>query len=213
MAASDHGANPESKRAPHRTPRMWVLAGANGSGNSTFYQLMLEPRGVRWINADDIARTMWPADPEGHSYAAAAVAAEQREAAVRAGIDFATETVFSHPSKLVLLHNARAAGYHVTLVYIHLASAELNVARVAQRVAQGGHNVPQDKIIARRARVQTLMGEAIAAADEAVILDNSDDDNPFVVVARVSGGVVTYQADGLPPDVTDVLATVRNLGR
>ena len=191
---------------------MWVLAGANGSGKSTFYRLMLAPRGVRWINADDIARTMWPADPEGHSYAAAAIAAEQREAAVRAGIDFATETVFSHQSKLALLHNARAAGYHVTLVYIHLASAELNVARVAQRVAQGGHNVPKDKIIARRARVKNLMVEAIAAADEAVIFDNSDDGNPFVVVARVSGGVVTYLAGGQSLEVTEVLPNSKNLG-
>ena len=114
---------------------------------------------------------------------------------MRAGIDFATETDFSHPSKLVLLHNARAAGYHVTLVYFHLASAELNVARVAQRVVEGGHNVPKDKIIARRARVKSIMGEAIVAADEAVILDNSDDGNPFVVVARVSGSVVTYLPD------------------
>jgi predicted ABC-type ATPase len=64
---------------------MWVLAGANGSGKSTFYRLMLEPRGVRWINADDIARTLWPADPERYSYAAAAIAADQREAAIRAG--------------------------------------------------------------------------------------------------------------------------------
>lgn len=184
---------------------MWVLAGANGSGKSTFYRLMLAPSGIRWINADDIARTLWPDDPEGHSYAAAAIAAERRDACLGAGLDFATETVFSHESKLALLHNARAQGRHVTLIYIHLASGELSVARVAQRVAEGGHAVPEAKIRTRRARVLTLMGEAIRAADDAVILDNSDDEQPFRVLAKVAQGVVTQCADVLPLEVRSML--------
>ena len=182
-----------------------MLAGANGSGKSTFHRLFLEQWGVHWINADDIARRLWPGDPEGHAYAAAAIAAEQREAALAAGLDFAAETVFSHESKLALLHNARSIGYRVTLIYLHLASAELNVARVAQRVADGGHAVPHDKITTRRSRVLALMGEAISVADEAVIIDNSDDRSPFVVVAQVRGGVVEHQAPRLPPELVAML--------
>lgn len=184
---------------------MWLLAGANGSGKTTFYRLFLKPSGVRWINADDIARTLWPNAPEEHSYAAGAIAADLREAAISAGADFATETVFSHQSKLALLHSARARGYRVTVVYVHLASAELNVARVSQRVTEGGHSVPEAKIRARRDRVLGLIREALAAADDAVVLDNSDDRDPFRVVARLAGGRVTQAAEALPGEVAALL--------
>lgn len=190
---------------PLRPPRMWVVAGANGSGKSTFYRLALQPLGVRWINADDIARALWPEDPEIHSYAAAAIAAERREASLLAGVDFATETVFSHESKLALLHNARTHGYRVTLIYVHLASAELNQARVAQRMAEGGHGVPSDKIVARRVRMLGLLSEAIAAADDALVLDNSSDVAPFVPLARITGGVVVMRGAQLPREVAEAL--------
>lgn len=184
---------------------MWVLAGANGSGKSTFYRLFLQPRGVRWINADDIARSLWPDNPEAHAYAAGQVAADMREMSLRSGTDFATETVFSHESKLALLHDAMARGYHVTLVFIHLATPELNVARVAQRVAAGGHTVPTEKILSRRKRVMTLMREALLAADEAVVLDNSDDGQPFVVLARMRRGGCVWMGEDVPPEVTALL--------
>lgn len=184
---------------------MWVLAGANGSGKSTFYRLFLQPRGVRWINADDIARSLWPNNPESHAYAAGQVAADLREISLRSRVDFATETVFSHESKLALIHDARARGYRVTLVYIHLVTPELNVARVAQRVADGGHAVPSEKILSRRPRVITLMREALIAADEAVVLDNSDDARPFVVMARLRHGQCVWVHNELPPEVVGLL--------
>jgi predicted ABC-type ATPase len=184
---------------------MWVLAGANGSGKSTFYRLFLQPHGVRWINADDIARSLWPDNPEVHAYAASQVAADMREMSLRSGTDFATETVFSHESKLALLHDARARGYRVTLVFFHLATPELNVARVAQRVAGGGHSVPIEKILSRRMRVMTLIREALLAADEAVVLDNSDDAQPFTVLARLQRGQCVWVHNEVPPGVAGLL--------
>lgn len=184
---------------------MWVLAGANGSGNSTFYRLFLQPRGIQWINADDIARSLWPDTPEAHSYAAGEIAADLRESVIARRQDFATATVFSHESKLALLHDARARGYRVTVVYVHLASAELNVARVAQRVAEGGHSVPEDKILARRERVLRLMREAFLIANDAAVLDNSDDREPFQVLVRISEGEVSVVADELPQEIKDLL--------
>lgn len=184
---------------------MWVLAGANGAGKSTFYRLVLQPRGVRWVNADEIARALWPEAADERAYAAGEIAAELRESAIAAGLDFATETVFSHESKLALVHNARAHGYRVTVVYVHLTSAELHVARVAQRVAEGGHSVPAAKILARRERVLRLMREALLVADDAVVLDNSDDRDPFRVVARISQRQVLWVAESVPEEVRDLL--------
>lgn len=194
-----------SPSVPVSRPHIWVLAGANGAGKSTFYRLVLQPRGIRWINAADIARTLWPDTAEDHAYAAGQIAAELRESMIADGLDFATETVFSHESKLALLHDARARGYRVTVVYVHLDNAELHLARVAQRVAEGGHSVPAAKVLARRGRVIRLMREALRVADDAVVLDNSDDRDPFRVVARLARGQVSWVAERLPGEVRNLL--------
>lgn len=171
-------------------PHLWLLTGANGAGKSTFYRTVLAHYGLAWINADEIAAQMWPDEPEAHSYTAAQIAADLRDQAIADQIDFVTETVFSHPSKLALLHTAKSAGYHITLVYIHLSQVQLNVARVHQRVIEGGHAVPEDKITQRAARLSALIREAIAAADDVLLIDNSDDEQPLRLVATIAAGVV-----------------------
>ncbi len=86
---------------------------------------------------------------ENISYKAAKLAAKLRTQLLQDGVSFCFETVFSHPSKIDFLAEAKALGYDIILIYIHLQNAELNLARVAQRVMQGGHSVPADKIINR----------------------------------------------------------------
>jgi predicted ABC-type ATPase len=81
----------------------------------------------------------------------------------------------SHPSKVDILVRAKAPGFHVHLVFVGTADPRMNVARVALRVAQGGHDVPTDRIVARWHRTMKLLHEAILAADEALVFDNSMD--------------------------------------
>lgn len=69
----------------------------------------------------------------------------------------AFETVMSHPSKVEFIQKAKNAGYYVQLVFVGLSSSELSFERVSQRVQRGGHDVPQDKIIARYDRVMALL--------------------------------------------------------
>jgi predicted ABC-type ATPase len=66
------------------------------------------------------------------------------------GISFCLETVFSHPSEIDYVAQAKALGYEVILVFIHLPMDQLNQARVAQHVSEGRHSVPTEKIVARR---------------------------------------------------------------
>jgi predicted ABC-type ATPase len=111
--------------------QLWILAGGNGAGKTTFYRLMLKPLGIPFINADQIAREIYPDDPEGNSYNAAKMAAQMCTEQIRAGNSFCFETVFSHPSKVDLLGRARALGYQIILVLIHLEHTDLNKARIA----------------------------------------------------------------------------------
>ena len=100
--------------------QLWVLAGGNGAGKTTFYNLHLAKYGIKFVNSDLIAINIDPENPEGSSYHAATVAAKIREDLISGGVSFCFETVFSHESKIDFIAQAKANGYKVILVYIHL---------------------------------------------------------------------------------------------
>ena len=145
--------------------QMWILVGGNGAGKSTFYRLMLKPRGIPFINADQIAREIYPDDSEGNSYNAAKIAEQMCTEQIQAGNSFCFETVFSHPSKVDFLGRARALGYQIILVLIHLEHTDLNKARISQGVSEGGHNVPDEKVEQRIPRTLAHVKKAIPLCD------------------------------------------------
>jgi predicted ABC-type ATPase len=169
--------------------RLDLVVGPNGAGKSTFVRFTLAPLIPEsvFVNADEIARHRWPKTPEAHAYEAAAVAARTRAKLINDRRPFIAETVFSHPSKLELIRDARAAGYTVVLVVL-LVPEDLAVQRVAKRVRAGGHSVPEQKIRERYRRLWPLAADAITIADTATVYDNSGRRGPRVV-AQLSEGV------------------------
>ena len=175
-----------------------MLVGGNGAGKSTFYDVYLKPQGILFINADEIAKTLDKENTEQASYRAAKIAERLRDDLLVKGISFCFETVFSHPSKIDFIAEAKAQGYEVILVFIHLDNDELNQARVAQRVSEGGHSVPAEKIISRIPRTLNHVRRAIPLADEIYFLDNSLIDDPFRQVAVIKSGILDMKTDVLP---------------
>ncbi len=172
--------------------QLWLLAGANGSGKSTFYHTQLEPLGLPFINADIIAREFFPNAPEAHSYDAAKIAEEIRQQLLFENRSFCFETVFSHPTKIDFVARAKSLGFEVILVFIHLDFVELNKARVSQRVREGGHFVPDDKVESRVPRTLANVKATLPLCDQARFLDNSSAFDPFRPVATYKNGLVTY---------------------
>jgi predicted ABC-type ATPase len=187
-------------------PQLWLLLGANGAGKTTFYDLYLAPRDVLFVNADRIARELSPRNPESASYAAARQAEVIREQLLRERVSFCFETVFSHPSKIDFVGKARAAGYEIVLVYIHLQHEQINIGRVQQRIAAGGHAVPHDKIIERIPRTLANVKKTIPLADHIELLDNSSRDNPYLRVASIRQGALHSPLDPLPEWATTLLS-------
>lgn len=179
-------------------PQLWLLAGGNGAGKSTFYEQFLEPRGVRLVNADRIARAISPESPETASYEAARTAARICSELLNKGMSFCFETVFSHPSKIDFAGAAKALGYDVIIVFIHLGDSSLNVARVAQRVADGGHDVPEEKITSRLPRTLEHIRQAVPLCDELHLVDNSSAEQPFKRIAEMRDGAVVQSVEPLP---------------
>lgn len=169
-------------------PVLHAIAGPNGAGKTTFYNLVLRPATrLPVINADIIAAERWPDDAAAHAYDAAALAAAGRAQHIAQRRSFVAETVFSHESKLDLIRDARDAGFQVTL-YVVLIPEELAVVRVVDRVVNGGHHVPEDKVRARFGRLWGLLRAAIGTADQAFIYDNTKAADPFRLVASFTKG-------------------------
>ena len=187
--------------------QLWVLAGGNGAGKSTFYKLHLARYGITFVNADLIAKDIDAQNSEDLSYHAATVAAIIREDLISQGVSFCFETVFSHESKIDFIAQAKANGYRIILVYIHLSDSHLNEARVKQRVSEGGHNVPIEKIHSRIPRTMKHIKTALSIVDEARILDNSFRDNPFQQLVVMKSGNYEAKVNPLPGWVKDLIPT------
>jgi predicted ABC-type ATPase len=184
-------------------PVLIFLAGPNGAGKSTFFEIYLETLGLPYVNADRIAQALradQPAPSADIDRRAFDEAERLRAALVEARLSFCTETVFSDPegAKLKFLEEARARGFAVFLVFIGLESPALSMARVKQRVEQGGHDVPIDRLRARFPRTLANLAAAVAVVDEAFVFDNSSYDTPFRIVAVYERGQVVRRHPPLP---------------
>jgi len=169
------------------TPVLHVIVGPNGAGKSTFHRSVLAPSALEFVNADNIAARLWPGEEEERSYDAARLAEERRADLLSERRSFVTETVFSHESKVDLLRRASEAGY-VVVLHVIMISEALAVERVAHRVANGGHSVPEDKIRSRHRRLWSHVARAAGIADETVVYDNSSASSPFKIVATYRSG-------------------------
>jgi predicted ABC-type ATPase len=128
-----------------------IIAGPNGAGKTTFARSFLprEANCPRFINADLIATGLSPFAPEAAALKAGRLMLQEMEECVCRGESFAFETTLSGLTYLSRIRRWRAQGYRVTLFFLSLPDAETAIARVAERVRQGGHHVPED-VIRRR---------------------------------------------------------------
>ena len=166
-------------------PIIVALAGSNGAGKTTFYHSQLAETGLRFINADDLA-----AELQIEAYAAAELAAQLRLALVAKRESFIFETVLSDPvgDKVQQLQDVAAEGYQVVLIFIQIADVETSIQRVSMRVAQGGHDVPDEKLRSRFVRTRENLNRAIVSLPHVIILDNSDLSHPYRLVAVYQNG-------------------------
>lgn len=171
-------------------PVLHLLAGCNGAGKSTLYERVIGPAtGLPFINADLIAKRVFPGDEERQSYEAARLAAAARDSAMGRGDSFVAETVFSHPSKVELVRRAVSLEYAVTL-HVVMVPEELAVVRTRLRREQGGHAVPEEKVRARYRRLWSIIEEAVAIAQGTIVYDNAQARRPFKIVARYREGML-----------------------
>ena len=170
-----------------RRPVVLALAGPNGAGKTTFYFSHLRAAGLRLVNADVLAREL-----DLDAYAAARLADSLRRELIAQRESFVFETVFSDPvgEKIEFLRQASEAGYTTILCFIGISGADVSDQRVAMRISQGGHDVPQAKLRERFPRVLANLKSAIGVLPHVWVYDNDDLARPFRLVAVVENGNV-----------------------
>jgi predicted ABC-type ATPase len=174
-----------------------VIGGPNGAGKTTTANRLL-PKELdlrEFLNADEIARGLAPFDPEGNAVPAGRLMIERIDQLVAAGKSFAFETTCAGHRQAKLLRRCREAGYRVTFIYLWLPSAQFAIERVAQRVAQGGHNIPEDVIVRRYAAgVYNMRHVFLPLADVASIYDNSVEPSVLIGAKDSASPFTVYDA-------------------
>lgn len=156
--------------------RIVVIAGPNGAGKTTFAnEFLAREAGVRaFVNADFIAWGLSPFDPVSPAGDAGRLMLREIQVRAQRGESFAFEMTLAGRAPLRWIRDWRRCGYHVTLFYLRLASAELAIGRVRARVEQGGHDVPESVIRRRFAKsLSNFVNLYRPVVDRWAVYDNS----------------------------------------
>lgn len=153
-----------------------IIAGPNGAGKTTFARsfLPVEANLPRFINADLIAAGLAPFMPETAAVKAARLMLREIEECTHRGDSFAFETTLSGLGYLRQIRQWRDQGYHVSLFFLKLPDAKTAIERVAERVQQGGHDIPESVIRRRFAAGWANFQEHYRSlVDDWVLYDNT----------------------------------------
>jgi predicted ABC-type ATPase len=159
-------------------PQLYIIAGCNGAGKTTA-SLTVLPEMLNcheFVNADMIAFGLSPLNPTGVAVAAGRIMLSRIKDLLDEGRDFAFETTLSTRSYVPLIHTAKEQGYTVTLLFFWLYSAEEALMRVAERVRNGGHDIPSEVVKRRYKRgIQNFHDLYRELVDAWLLFDNSDE--------------------------------------
>lgn len=115
-----------------------------------------------------------------NSYSVAIVADFFKEQYLKHRISFSFETVFSHPAKIDILRRAQAAGFKTYMYFVATENPVINVNRIKERVALGGHDVPEEKTWSRYLRCMEQVRYALPYLNRAYFFDNSTEQSIYL---------------------------------
>ena len=130
-------------------PNVYIIAGPNGAGKTTFARqfLPLYAKCENFVNADLIAYGLAPFGPEKMAIKAGRIVLEQIHSLADEKKDFSFESTLSGKSYISFLKKIKSKGYIIHIFFLWIPDVHLALARIKERVAQGGHNVPAQDVL------------------------------------------------------------------
>lgn len=168
-------------------PNLYIIGGPNGAGKTTAsYNLLPDVLHCpNFVNADEIARGLSPFAPETVAVPAGRIMLQRIDELLQQKVDFAIETTLATRSYVQLVHRAQALGYKVHLIFFFLENEEQAIQRVAQRVSNGGHNIPEADIRRRFKRgIYNLINLYMPICNSVLMYNNMK--TPAQLVAKKS---------------------------
>ena len=172
-----------------RHPNLYIIAGPNGAGKTTASFTLLPDmlECTNFVNADEIARGLSPFAPSAVDVQAGRIMLQRIEDLLAQKADFAIETTLATRSYVHLVKRAQNAGYKVHLLFFCLESPEQAIRRVAQRVTEGGHDIPEE-VIRRRFKkgLHNLVHLYMPVCDSMLVVDNTKGEPKILAELRPS---------------------------
>jgi len=181
-----------------KLPKLYIIAGCNGAGKTTAsFTILPEILGCKeFINADEIAKGLSPFQPESVAVQAGRIMLARMDELLQKGETFAFETTLATKSYKQKIEWAQANDYEVTLLFFWLDSPNIAKKRVAQRVAEGGHNIPLETIERRYYNgIANLFTIYIDMVDICYIFDNSEGRKELIAQKERHKDIVIYNND------------------
>ncbi len=148
-------------------PILWLIAGPNGVGKTTyaFRHIRAVSGASEFVNLDEIARGLSPLDVEAGRLPASRVAIARIRDLFQARRTFSLETTLAGRTHLRTIARAKRSGFDVVVLYFAVAQVETCLARIARRVSEGGHDIPENEARRRFARSLVNVPDYFARAD------------------------------------------------
>lgn len=166
-----------------QTKVLYIIGGCNGAGKTTAsYTVLPEILECReFVNADEIAKGLSPFNPESVAIEAGRLMLSRISELLKANVSFSIETTLSTKSYQSLVSKAHQQGYQVKLIFFWLDSPETAIKRVAQRVSEGGHNIPKDVIIRRyHAGINNLFTLYMKQVNYWLLINNTKGESEYI---------------------------------
>ena len=167
-------------------PRLYILAGANGSGKSTISKVLLPSEGLVYVNPDDIAKELRPDNPSAAKIEAGKETLRRISSLFEGCESFAIESTLSGSVYVKVIERAKSLGYDVIIAYIFVDSPDVCIRRIEARMRNGGHFVPAEDVVRRYSRSKyNFVGLYRGMADYWLLYYNGGTD--FSLVAHGNG--------------------------
>lgn len=170
--------------------QLYIISGCNGAGKTTASYTVLPDvlECKEFVNADEIARGLSPFNPESMAIEAGRLMLQRINELLKNQQNFSIETTLATRSYTRLVHRAQEQGYKVNLIYFWLSSPDLAIQRVAQRVRNGGHDIPKEVVLRRyQAGIDNFFNIYMLCVDYWLLADNSE--TPRIIVAEGGRGM------------------------
>lgn len=185
-------------------PLMYVFAGNNGSGKSTFRSLVIDKLGIEInIDPDAIARRLDPENPESKRFAAGKLVIKTVRECIKEGKSFSIETTLAGKNAINQMNQAKENGYEISMFFLGLKEVSKNIERVALRVKNGGHHIPTEDILRRHTTSRDNLLQNLKLIDNLLVVDNSNLDGELIL--ETSQGNISFQSNHIPQWVTPII--------